>query len=241
VHIEHFSETEKERKNKRKVRFFGFMNKISEKQLAANRANALKSTGPISEAGKSIVRANATKHGLSASTPATVLTPGEDPNELLKFAARLRETLQPVGDMEGLLVERIASCAWRLRRIERVEEGLLAHGFLEKQAQHARQEMERQTGFSDVTAQVLGAAVNDSKYQQAAAEHSEVLDTQHAVTGAAALGFLQDAQTSNAFSKLSRYEAGLERSFYKALEELKKLQRHRRNVEVANGMRRRVR
>lgn len=179
------------------------MSNISEKQLAANRANALKSTGPTTEEGKNIVRANAYKHGLSASTPSSVLMPGESEAELREFGTRLRESLKPVGDMEELLADRIESCAWRLKRIERVEAGLFAHGFFEKQAQQREQEVESPTRLTDTL-------------------------TQQTVTGVEATGFLQDAQTNNAFSKPSRYEAGLERSLYKALEELKKLQLLRR-------------
>ena len=38
----------------------------TEKQVAANRRNAAKSTGPKSEAGKEIARMNAAKHGMQA-------------------------------------------------------------------------------------------------------------------------------------------------------------------------------
>ncbi|MBM3502114.1 MAG: hypothetical protein FJX74_25970 [Armatimonadetes bacterium] len=39
---------------------------------------------------------------------------------------------------------------------------------------------------------------------------------------------VRDAASANAFSKLSRYEAGLERSMYRALRELERLQGSRR-------------
>jgi hypothetical protein len=42
------------------------------------------------------------------------------------------------------------------------------------------------------------------------------------------LSFIQDANGANAFSKLSRYEASIERSYYKALHELQRLQAARR-------------
>jgi hypothetical protein len=40
--------------------------------------------------------------------------------------------------------------------------------------------------------------------------------------------FVRDADKANAFSKLSRYEAAIERSLYKALHELQRLQAARR-------------
>jgi fumarate hydratase class II len=42
--------------------------------------------------------------------------------------------------------------------------------------------------------------------------------------------FIRDADKANAFSKLSRYEAGIERSLYRALHELQRLQAARRAV-----------
>ena len=42
------------------------------------------------------------------------------------------------------------------------------------------------------------------------------------------LAFVRDADGANAFSKLSRYEAAIERGLYKALHELQRLQAARR-------------
>jgi hypothetical protein len=42
------------------------------------------------------------------------------------------------------------------------------------------------------------------------------------------LSFIRDANNANAFSKLSRYETTIERSLYKALHELQRLQAARR-------------
>ena len=50
----------------------------SQKQIAANRRNAAKSTGPKTAEGKQVTRLNALKHGLQAEH---VVIPGEDPEE----------------------------------------------------------------------------------------------------------------------------------------------------------------
>ncbi len=47
----------------------------SEKQIRANRRNALKSTGPKTPEGKATVRLNARTHGLRSQE---ILFPGED-------------------------------------------------------------------------------------------------------------------------------------------------------------------
>ena len=74
----------------------------SKKQIQANRRNALKSTGPKTPEGKSLARLNATKHGLHSQE---VLLPGEDEAALKELAERLRAELQPVGEIDSLLVE----------------------------------------------------------------------------------------------------------------------------------------
>ena len=51
---------------------------------------------------------------------------------------------------------------------------------------------------------------------------------QDAETPTLGLTFIRDANEANAFSKLSRYEAAIERSLYKALHELQRLQAARR-------------
>ena len=47
---------------------------VTERQILANRLNALRSTGPRTAEGKAVTRANALKHGLAART----LLPAQD-------------------------------------------------------------------------------------------------------------------------------------------------------------------
>src|ERR687883_147224 len=109
----------------------------SDKQAQANRRNALKSTGPKTPEGKAAVRYNAMKHGLLSED--VVLLPGEDEAALRELGELLREELQPVGELENLLVDRISAAHWRLRRLGRVEAGIFAwelYGELAERAQH---------------------------------------------------------------------------------------------------------
>jgi len=95
---------------------------ISQKQLEANRANALKSTGPRTPEGKAIVALNPVKHGLLSKE---VLLASEDEKDLVDLGKRLRHDLAPVGELEMILVDRIISAAWRLRRLLRIEKDLV--------------------------------------------------------------------------------------------------------------------
>jgi hypothetical protein len=76
----------------------------SEKQIKANQRNALKSTGPKSPEGRAATRLNARTHGLLSQD---VLLPGEDEEALKELDENLRAELQPVGELESLLVDRV--------------------------------------------------------------------------------------------------------------------------------------
>jgi hypothetical protein len=70
---------------------------------------------------------------------------------------------------------------------------------------------------------------NEQKREEALSKVREMKEAKQD-TETATLGgtFTRDADKANAFSKLSRYEAGIERSLYKALHELQRLQATRR-------------
>jgi len=91
---------------------------ITDKQLLANRRNAGKSTGPKSPAGKAVVKLNAVTHGLLSKT---LILPDEKLDDAAEFERQLRASLLPVGPVEELLAERIILCAWRHRRLARIE------------------------------------------------------------------------------------------------------------------------
>jgi hypothetical protein len=97
----------------------------SERRLAANRANALLSTGPTMPEGKAKSSLNAVKTGL---TGRTVLLPSEDAAAYQAHVERFREELQPVGEREAQLVQSLADTQWRLDRIPGLEFGLFTLG-----------------------------------------------------------------------------------------------------------------
>jgi hypothetical protein len=93
----------------------------SERQKAANQANAGRSTGPKTPGGKAVVRLNALQHGLLARD---VVLPGEDADAFEDLWNQVRSDLSPVGPIEELLVDRVVNAIWRLRRLARAETAL---------------------------------------------------------------------------------------------------------------------
>jgi hypothetical protein len=98
---------------------------VSMKKREANQQNAQRSTGPKTVEGKNAIRWNALKHGLLANA---VVLPQEDRAEYERLSAGLAESLQPVGMLEALLVEEIASIYWRRRRAVRAEAATIEIG-----------------------------------------------------------------------------------------------------------------
>ena len=94
------------------------MRMSSSKQLIANRANAKKSTGPKTDAGKARSRMNAYKHGLTAEK---VVAACEDPAAFNALRTGLWEQYDPGPGVESGLVDRLASLSWRLNRIPIME------------------------------------------------------------------------------------------------------------------------
>jgi hypothetical protein len=100
----------------------------SEAKINANRENAKRSTGPRTEAGKARSRLNAVQHGITAQI---IVLPGEDADKLQALYDQIRGDLEPVGEFEQQLVERITASFWRLKRCERVEDELYAYRLLQ--------------------------------------------------------------------------------------------------------------
>src|SRR5918998_6619523 len=116
-------------------------------------------------------------------------SPGRRRSRLEEVGERLRTELQPVGELENMLVDRIISAHWRLRRLGRVEAGIFTY-----------------------------------KYYGTLSDTREMEPMQEANTTTLGNAFVTDAIETNAFSKLSRYETTIERSLFKALHELQRLQ-----------------
>ncbi len=91
-------------------------------QIAANIANAQKSTGPNTPDGKSTCSKNATTHGLFATRD--FIRPGEEPL-YEQNRADLLQQLAPIGILECSLADEIHRALWRLRRCGEVEASLV--------------------------------------------------------------------------------------------------------------------
>ena len=94
----------------------------SDRQRAANRSNAQKSTGPKTEEGKARSRLNALKHGILSEN---AVARHEDCFSYELLLMLLKQDWEPATALELILVERIANLFWRERRLATTEADMI--------------------------------------------------------------------------------------------------------------------
>jgi hypothetical protein len=188
------------------------------RQFEANRHNARKSTGPVTQEGKQRSRCNAVRHGLTAETVIGALEDAEDYRE---FEAAIIADYDAQSAVERELVLRLASLLWRLRRATTIETGLF-----EIQADHLREFRQARQVLPTARKAVVYAMferLDSISYNRNSASHdptnaTEVVPSSEASPIGPAVDpnvelarcFLRLANLPNfALDRLSRYEATL--------------------------------
>jgi len=108
----------------------------TKKQIAANRRNAKKSTGPRTAEGKAVSARNGTKHGLLSRWP---VLPEEDAEAFERMRDNLYNELLPLSQLERLIVTRLAAVQWRLARVPQLEAELFERLRADAAAERSRE------------------------------------------------------------------------------------------------------
>jgi hypothetical protein len=197
-------------------------------KLRANRLNARRSTGPRSARGKAIASKNARKHGLLSRE---LVLPTEKGQELSTLREALMGDLRPQGTVETELVEHILGFVWRLRRVERIETGLLTFRVYDHQRDRAStvvHQVER-TPLNDVLEMTPTTITDPGRHAIAMKDIARLDALCDADTPALAVAFAADAEI---LATLMRYETTLRRNLQRALHELERRQAARAGVPV---------
>ncbi len=183
-------------------------NRISENRLAANRANAAKSTGPRSPEGKARAAQNARKHGFTASTFAVVRL--EDLHEVAGLREDLIHDYQPVNSQELFAIERIALAQQSILRAARLEAALF-------------------TASMNESVDPLGREVNLMHPEMAGNGDIEITRAQNRNL-LVAEGFQRIANRTNTWTLFLRYQTQAERNYRRAIEEFERLKAKRQEL-----------
>ena len=193
---------------------------VTPKKLAANRANAKKSTGPRTAAGKKRCSKNATTHGIFCND---LVLPGEDAKLFESFRHAVLLKLSPQDIVELMIVDRIVIAQWKLRRLNAVEAS--AHvGIAQDRIKGAREELNHER------VEKFGTDEPDASHQM----QQQLLDAEERdpdVINHLAVSFIQDEPF---LERLSRYEQRLEMSIHRNMHELDK-QKKRTHERRENG------
>jgi hypothetical protein len=106
------------------------------RQIEANRINALRSTGPSTEAGKATSRFNALKTGIDAHAEIIV---GEHPDDLKALADGYYARWNPRTPESRMLVDALISDEWQLRRLRRAEQSLWGYVNIGTESDHDKE------------------------------------------------------------------------------------------------------
>ena len=200
----------------------------SYRQIEANHRNALKSTGPKTEAGKQASRCNAVRHGLTAET---VLSALEDAEDYKAFEAAITADYDAQSAVERELVLRLASILWRLRRATTMETGLFE---IQVQQLHDYRQNRRLLSHSSEIIPTMFRRAESASGDAASlsAVNVKTLPDSGIKADASAVEFarcfLRLANLPNfALDRLSRYEATLWRQAGRILYALKTLDRRK--------------
>ena len=138
----------------------------TEKQAAANKANAKKSTGPKTAAGKASVAGNAISHGILSKR---LFLGDESPGDFQALQDDLRQALKPMGALELVLVEKVAIAIWKQKRLVAAETAMIEIGRDMKRVE-MRDAMKEAAGMGYTDADITNADLipldADDKAQQ---------------------------------------------------------------------------
>jgi hypothetical protein len=98
---------------------------MTERNLAAKRANGRKSRGAVTAAGKAHSAAAKLLHGFySQARDEAMIALGEDPKEYAGLLRSLVDDLQPRAGLQSQVVLQMGRALWRMQRAERMQDGL---------------------------------------------------------------------------------------------------------------------
>ena len=197
----------------------------TKRQIAANRRNARRSTGPRTAAGKAASSANALRHGLAAAR--AVVLPDEDADAYERLRQGVIADLDPAGALQEALAQRIVVLLWRLDRAARLEAELFVHGRLAVQRKEVAASAVRESAAAGLAA-MLGEA--DGARREARFQAKRAIDADIRAQAPSAQVLVERQESAKTFDRLARHEGTLQRALNRTLEDFRGL---RREAEAA--------
>jgi hypothetical protein len=148
-------------------------------QYAANRLNAIKSSGPTTPKGRVRSSLNALRHGLTARV---VVLPSEDMAAYHAFSKEIVDSLDPQTPMERQFAQTVADNQWRINRIRSIEDGMLGDAHFGKagdfDAEHAdiHSTLTSSRAFRAHSQEFVNLSIYEQRLQRSLKEALRLLD-----------------------------------------------------------------
>jgi hypothetical protein len=150
-----------------------------------------KATGPRTKQGKQTSSRNATKHGIFSKV---IVLSSESKTEYEAVLAGLRETLQPEGTLEELLVEKLATLVWRQRRLLLAESAEIRKNTEFVESDQRNQEREAAQRISSMSGLLCGRGLIGNTHNRHVLEQC-LQGLAHLRKGVEEVGFRPDQDT----------------------------------------------
>jgi hypothetical protein len=186
----------------------------SRTQIDANRVNAKKSTGPKTVEGKAAASQNAFKHGLFVKR---AVVRDESQQEYDRHREALSAEYKPVGETESIVAERLVNLTWRLERAQRMQNQSVDYLGIEELRKY------RADFFAERYQMATGVSMQEAG-----------VPADHLLLGRLAA---IDWFNCRVLDRMMMYERRIENSMYKALSELRRLQKMRKAGQTRAGWR----
>jgi len=185
----------------------------SDKQTAANRLNAQKSTGPRTAAGKARSAQNSRKHRFCVSV--FTVAHLEDSEEIVQLRQDAIDVYHPANAQELWAVERIALCQMSLIRVSRLEAGLLTCCFDQALASDGQLIQPMKAPLNERT-----PGLRSSDITMGQVDNFSIAES-----------FIRVTQKPHTWLLFLRYQAQAERLYRRAIQELDRLRALRPDLE----------
>jgi hypothetical protein len=201
---------------------------ITDEVLKSNRTNARRSTGPRDT---THTISNARTHGLLAKF--LVFDDAEEEVAFQSLSAELIADYKPAGCLETALVDEIAVCLWKMRKVNHLEQAemrdrrkasrsildaVVAHSELDPLPLFQRDDGTRSAARRGWECEelVVRTGTRNSRKEEAREETKNAAGQVHI-----------EARLTTSIESLLRYTASTKRDFYKAIRALRDIQRER--------------
>jgi hypothetical protein len=199
---------------------------MSQNRKRANQQNSKRSSGPNSESGKAITRGNALRHGLLAQK---ITIYDECPEEFEALCKSAHDSLKPRDSLQEHLVDRIAVCLWRLRRIPNLEAGIVEYQSLNNELNGVDLQIREHNFEFHIPSNAEAKKALPASLKKRRTKILNGLQNGQAAVGGA---FFRNGEPNDALGKLSRYESQISRELFRTLRELERLQTKAGSLEL---------